>query len=198
MAGTKTKAHAKAIGSALHNKFINGIDNRLLEKMASMYLSGASITEVSAAFEKPLATTHRWLKLAGVKTRPLGSSMKGKQWSEARRAATPEKKKADQVIVDGKEIKGAAMITNRSIGNKSRSSHGYVTVHIGRKKKQYEHILVAEKALGRGLKKGEVVHHINCNKTDNRPENLLICTIGYHRQLHARMKKHPYWTNFHD
>ena len=38
----------------------------------------------------------------------------------------------------------------------------------------YEHILVAEKALGRDIKKPEVLHHINRNKLDNRVENLYL------------------------
>lgn len=51
--------------------------------------------------------------------------------------------------------------------------------------------LVAEKALGRMLntKKGEMTHHINEIKNDDRPQNILICLVGYHKSLHHKMKK---------
>jgi len=51
----------------------------------------------------------------------------------------------------------------------------------------YEHVLIAEKVLGRYLKKGECTHHINGNTADNRNCNLLICSFGYHRWLHHKM-----------
>jgi hypothetical protein len=55
----------------------------------------------------------------------------------------------------------------------------------------YEHILLAERALGKPLPPKAVVHHMNGDKADNyTPFNLVICPDqAYHLLLHRRMKE---------
>lgn len=130
----------------------------------------------------------------GIKTRSAPVNDRSKGWAKGQPL---------------KFIKGHNMASEsikrsmKTIGNKGIHSNGYVVVNKGSGKREYEHIQIAEKILGRKLNKfgignpnTEVVHHINGNKQDNRPENLLICTHEYHTTLHHRLEKSVLWPEF--
>mgnify|MGYP001340792255 CR=1 FL=1 len=78
------------------------------------------------------------------------------------------------------------------------TSHGYIAIRVPidhphawgpkrlkRFKYAYEHVVVMMAHLGRPLVNGEVVHHRNGNRTDNRIENLELTTPSEHQRHHA-------------
>ncbi len=59
-----------------------------------------------------------------------------------------------------------------------------------RGKWQYEHIILAEKALGKPLPKGAVVHHTGKVHENEGPFKLVVCpSQSYHMLLHKRMRE---------
>lgn len=66
---------------------------------------------------------------------------------------------------------------------------GYWVVHVPNhprtsvNRKVYEHIIVAEKKLGRFIAPNEPIHHIDLDGTNNTPSNLYVCTNDAEHQL---------------
>ena len=64
---------------------------------------------------------------------------------------------------------------------KNRQDHTYEKTH-----GQHTHRLVAENKIGRKLRPGEIVHHIDGDKQNNSPENLMVLeNQRVHAALHS-------------
>lgn len=77
---------------------------------------------------------------------------------------------------------------DKPIGHK-RKQGGYWKIKIGVGRWMDEHRHVMEKIIGRPLTKKEVVHHVNGNPLDNRPENLKLMTHSEHKKLHYQIER---------
>jgi hypothetical protein len=63
------------------------------------------------------------------------------------------------------------------------STEGYIQKFINGKL-VLKHRIIAEKKIGRKLRKGEISHHKNHIKTDNRPCNIEVMPSWLHSAMH--------------
>lgn len=77
------------------------------------------------------------------------------------------------------------------------TKHGYIEVYVGQntyysgvRKDGYirGHVKTMQDYLGRSLRKGEVIHHIDGDKTNNDIANLDLCTVKEHNNVHAKIE----------
>lgn len=74
----------------------------------------------------------------------------------------------------------------RARGDGTINYAGYVAVSDG-KTKRMQHVVVAERALGKPLPPSVVIHHVDGNPANNEPSNLVICpSQAYHLLIHQR------------
>lgn len=86
----------------------------------------------------------------------------------------------------------------RWAGDRLRTEHGYIAVKVPadhphawgpprlkRHKYAYEHVVMMMVHIGRPLRPGEVVHHRNGKRDDNRLDNLELTTKSEHAREHS-------------
>lgn len=96
------------------------------------------------------------------------------------------------MLRDGTYIEAQKLKPNMSVMPLNISEKGkYITINkfwCGEqdKKRQYLHRWVAEQTIGRPIQDDEVVHHLNEDKHDNRPENLQVMLDKEHRAMEVK------------
>ena len=93
-------------------------------------------------------------------------------------------------------VYGRTSRITREYGTGTINNDGYI-IHTVDGKRIGEHVLVAERALGKPLPKGAIVHHVNGKPWDNfTPFNLVVCpNQDYHLLLHRRARELGYENN---
>jgi len=79
----------------------------------------------------------------------------------------------------GMYISGSGYLYVKNPNNHRAMKNGYVL----------KHILIAEKALGKAFPEKAIIHHVDEDRLNNKPSNLVICeNQAYHMLLHQRLR----------
>ena len=79
-------------------------------------------------------------------------------------------------------------------GNGHQRTDGYIQITSGPYKGKLLHRLIYEEVYG-SIPKGYAIHHIDGDKTNNNPGNLMLLSKSNHHKLHMNGTNHPRWDN---
>lgn len=155
--------------------------------MLDLYQSGLSLPDVASKVGKGISTVRYHIKKAGVlRSRTEGLRLSSEKMSRDRlgKKRGPMKqstrKKLSHMALERSEISAVGYRTN---------SQGYIEFTRGPQKGKSLHCIIAEAMLGRPLMMDEVVHHVDGNKKNNTPSNLMVLTNSEHVRVH-RLNDH--------
>lgn len=143
------------------------------------------------------ATILNHLRRLGVETRsaadyPATDAVRD-AWVEIGRSGKGRRRTAAQKDAISKANRGKRKRSDYEFGgHEKKRRDGYIAVYVpdhpncNREGYVMKHHLVMEREIGRKLLPGEVVHHKNRIRDDNRIENLQLMTASEHMSMHNR------------
>lgn len=159
------------------------------------YLNGSSSEELAIKYGCSAAHILRILKSLGVKSRSLSEAIKISH-------SKPEIKTKMSLAATGRSLSESAKDKLRTrTGSKNHNWRNGLTITgsgylqftnspaNGEHKNKLLHMIICEHKYNRPLKSGEHVHHIDGNKLNNHPDNLIILSASDHAKLHAEERK---------
>lgn len=149
------------------------------EDIAGLYESGMSLPAIAKRSGAPVSTVRRELLRYGVVLRGRVEGLLLAMPHRAKRSSRKLTPKHKEALSRSRRAWADEHAAGRSL-----KPSGYVEITRGPNKGRPEHVVLVEEMIGRRLNKGEVVHHINEVKDDNRLENLTLMSEAEHLRIH--------------
>ena len=149
------------------------------DEIECLYSKGMSFRQIANLYNVNMETIRHYCKRVGIKARLNGEAIRfGHLTGNIKHWWSPPNKKGGWKRADG-------YIRVYDPTNPNADKRGNI----------YQHRQVMALKLGRPLKGVEIVHHLNGNTSDNRPENLFLTnrnnhdTFALRKALQARIRE---------
>lgn len=148
-----------------------------------------TIHQISKELNIADGTIFKYMNKYDIKRRPPHMGMLGKKSSPETIEKLKRVRRGRKMSAETREKMSQAKFKG-GIGHKKKRDDGYIQIyfpdHPNATAEGYilEHVLIMECAIGRHLKKDEVVHHKNHIRDDNRLSNLQLMSFKEHAKLH--------------
>lgn len=154
--------------------------------LADLYINQRlSTTEIARHLGIPPSRARQALIQAGVHLRSRGD---GVRLAFAKHGSPHKGRTREPFSAEWKANLSAARAAwgeRNAVGTSVKPS-GYIEYTRGPNKGRAVHVVAMEKTIGRRLRHGECVHHIDGNRANNDIHNLALVTTAGHARLHRR------------